>query len=130
MANCRGGRYARPVVTLGLILVVALAGGGCAVRYLDPETGTEHLWGIGHLTIKVTRPSANVHAIVTGASTVGLAVGKVADERYLAVGLARQERAEVAQTDTTVCVERPTLGAAGMRIGSGWAAGEGLGRCE
>lgn len=26
----------------------------CAVHYFDPHTGTEHLWGVGHLKMKVT----------------------------------------------------------------------------
>ncbi|MGH7773247.1 MAG: hypothetical protein ACREQA_13555 [Candidatus Binatia bacterium] len=26
---------------------------GCAVHYLDPDTGAEHVWGFGHLVMKV-----------------------------------------------------------------------------
>ena len=40
---------------------------GCAVHYYDKETGTEHLWGFGHLRMKA-EPSndAVVRLVVTG----------------------------------------------------------------
>jgi hypothetical protein len=100
------------------------------VHYVDPGTGIEHLWGFGHLMVRVTKPSVNTRAILTGSSTIGLAVGSTTAERYLALGVARQERAEVVEADTALCVEWPTFGAVGIRIGSGWARGEATNTCE
>jgi hypothetical protein len=100
------------------------------VRYVDPQTGIEHLWGIGHLTLRLTAPSENTHAIMTSASTMGLAVGRMRDEHYLALGFSHHERAEVVDGDSALCVGWPRFGAAGIRVGSGWSPQKGMNKCE
>ncbi|MFT4589665.1 MAG: hypothetical protein ACI8QF_003782, partial [Limisphaerales bacterium] len=51
-----------------VLAAVSLAfASGCAVHYYDKETGTEHLWGFGHLRMKA-EPSEDgvVRAVMTG----------------------------------------------------------------
>ncbi len=107
------------LVALAVLLAVGLA--GCAVRWVDERTGVEHLWGVGHLTARVSRPTGGVRAVVTGASTVGLAVGATGHDRYVALGYAQQERAEVLAAGDALCVERPRFGAFGLRLGRAWS---------
>jgi hypothetical protein len=97
---------------------------GCAYRYVD-ASGTEHLWGIGHLTARVTRPTGELRATVTGASTVGLAIGAMPDEGYVALGYAHQERVQLAD-DALVCIARPQLGALGIHVGSRWTEAQSM----
>ncbi len=50
-------------MVFGLILWTTT---GCAVHYYDPKTGAEHIWGVGHLVMKVSAPNEGVRAVVSG----------------------------------------------------------------
>ena len=47
-------RRRRCVFTRGALLAALALGAqtGCAVRYTNPRTGAEHLWGLGHLRME------------------------------------------------------------------------------
>lgn len=65
-----------------LMAATMLISAGCAVHYYDAKTGTEHLWGFGHLKMKAL-PEGNgpltssnaVMAYVTSVGTCGLSFG-------------------------------------------------------
>lgn len=59
---------------------------GCAIHYFDPETGIEHLWGIGHMRMKVGEANEGVRAVVVGTDTLGMAAGSTVYDRYVALG--------------------------------------------
>src|SRR6266436_4608628 len=64
---------------LALFLWAALAVcSGCSVHYYDKQTGTEHLWGFGHMKMKIESPNEGVQAVVKGTETLGfnLAAGQ------------------------------------------------------
>ena len=50
---------------------------GCAVHTYDAATGTEHLWGFGHLKMSVAaaQDSSKTQAILTGVRTAGIRLG-------------------------------------------------------
>lgn len=91
---------------------------GCAIHYFDPETGTEHLWGIGHMRMKVGEANEGVRAIVAGTDTLGVAVGSAAYDRYIALGWQRLSRLQVVGEDTAVRLEWPTSDLFSVRVGS------------
>ena len=45
---------------------------GCAVQYVDNESDTVHLFGIGHMKVKVSELNEGVRAIVTGSEVLGV----------------------------------------------------------
>lgn len=104
----------RPLLFLLSVFTVT----GCAIQYFDPVTGTEHLWGIGHLRMKVSGASEGLKAVVTGTDTLGLAAGSAGSERYITFGWQRLSRLHVITDDTAVRLEWPTSDAFLVRVGS------------
>ena len=103
----------------GLVFSLCLiAGSGCAIQYFDPETGTEHLWGFGHMRMKVGKVNEGVQAIVTGTDTLGIAAGSVASERRITVGWERVSRFRVVDADSSVRLEWPSTDLFSVRLGS------------
>ena len=78
---------------------------GCAIHYFDPETGTEHLWGFGHMQMKVSPPNEGVQAVVTGVETLGLAIGDTPWEGYVSLGYHRLERLQIIEESTAIRLE-------------------------
>jgi hypothetical protein len=107
----------------GLMCSLCLfAGSGCAVQYFDPETGTEHLWGIGHMRMKVGQANEGVRAVVTGTDTLGLSAGSVASEWRITLGWERLSQFRVLDTDTSVRLEWPSSDLFSVRVGSTFPA--------
>ena len=69
-------------VTLAFLLPLT----GCAIRYYDKQSGTEHLWGFGHMKMKVAPPDEGVQAVVKGTSSLGLDIGAGQDDYRIAAG--------------------------------------------
>lgn len=46
----------------------------CAVHYHDARTGTDHLWGFGHLKTRASAPEGDVKAVMMGIQTFGAGV--------------------------------------------------------
>ena len=81
---------------------------GCAVHYYDKETGTEHLWGFGHLRMKA-EPSndAVVRSVVTGTETLGFSVSAGEENRGIGLGYDNRKKMNVLD-DASVALEFPT----------------------
>lgn len=104
---------------IGLMCSLCLfAASGCAIQYFDPATGTEHLWGFGHLRMKVGDVNEGVRAVVTGTETLGIAAGSVASERRITVGWERVSRFRVLDADSSVRLEWPSADLFSVRLGS------------
>ena len=73
------------------LCLLALAAEGCAFQRYDARTGTQHLWGIGHLAIKTSPATESLPAVVTGQETFGLSAGTTVSGGHFAVGW-RDER--------------------------------------
>jgi hypothetical protein len=79
----------------GLIAVSLLCTSGCAFQYFDKQTQTQHLFGLGHLSMR-TATNDTQSAVITGIETWGLSFGSTPDGAALNAGWVRSERAEVA----------------------------------
>ena len=98
---------------MGLITLFSTA--GCAVQYYDRNTGTEHLWGFGHLKMRaVPRPTADeagtnsVMAFVTGARTAGLSFGFGQEFTGLTAGLDARSRLVIKNEESQFALVWPT----------------------
>ena len=73
-------------MNLALVGGALLLSTGCALHYFDPKSGTEHLWGFGHMKMKAAPPSEGVQAVVKGTETLGLDLGAGQDDYRVAAG--------------------------------------------
>lgn len=90
-------------IALGLLLVLL---NGCAFNYYDAETGTEHLWGFGHLRMKAP-PRHSDRAFVTGSQMLGVNLRAGRDNYGIGVGYDSHSRVTM-PADGTLCLEWPT----------------------
>lgn len=101
-----------------LIALFVLLCGGCAIHYFDPETGTEHLWGFGHMKMKVSPPTEGVQAVVRGTDVLGLSIGSADQQVYLTAGWHRVQRLDVIAESTAVRLEWPSADFVEVRVGT------------
>jgi len=101
-----------------VLLGIATFSSGCAIHYFDPETGTEHLWGFGHLKMKVSTPNEGMQAVVRHTGTVGIAAGYLDQEGYIQAGVHWTERLDVISEDTAIRFEWPDNDLFNVRVGS------------
>src|SRR5258708_18511956 len=85
--------YHNAELLLALLSCLLAMSTGCAVHYYDKQTGTEHLWGFGHLKMRAVpqrgdeSPFTNaVIAFVTGVRTLGFQLGAGEDFGGLVAG--------------------------------------------
>lgn len=88
--------------------VVACAGlsTGCAIKYYDARSGTEHLWGFGHFRMKAYPESTNA-PLVVGTHMLGLNLRAGRDDYGIGVGYDARSRITM-PTSGTLCMEWPT----------------------
>ncbi len=110
-------RVARIVGAVGLCATLT---SGCAVHYFDPETGAEHIWGVGHMVMKATVPAEGIQTVVRQTEVLGLAAGKAGPEYSLTLGWARSQRLEVVEESAQVRLEWPSSSLLHVRVGSEW----------
>jgi hypothetical protein len=107
----------RPVV-LVLLAVFMAAAHGCAFHHYDKATGTEHIWGFGHLKMKITPPFEGLQTIVRGTDVLGLSLGIGKQQNYLTAGWHRTQRLDVIAENTAIRYEWPDSDFAKVRVGS------------
>lgn len=85
-----------------------MLGSGCAIKYYDKESGTEHLWGFGHLRMKA-EPSkdAVVRSVVTGVETLGFSLLVGEENRGVGLGYDNRKKMRI-MDDASVALEFPT----------------------
>jgi hypothetical protein len=109
-------------VRLGVLILGLWATSGCAFQYYDARTGTQHLWGVGHLAMKVAPPADGVRAVVRGTSTLGLAMGRFDDEYHFSLGWTAQRRLDMLDENAAIRLEWASTSLFAVRVGSSWPA--------
>lgn len=98
---------------------VALFGSGCAVRYHDIKTGTEHIWGFTHVKMRVA--SADGEAPSSAAiqtQTLGLGINAGSDALGSSIVLGWDSRTRIFVPDgTALSLEWPGTDLFDVRIG-------------
>lgn len=108
---------AKSVIATAGFALLAAGSAGCAVHYYDKSTGTEHLWGFGHLKMAVQPSSEGVRAVVKGTQTLGLGFGLGREDYFLSAGWNNQRILKVAD-NTSVRFEWPTADFFNVRVGT------------
>jgi hypothetical protein len=109
--------------TILLAVVPLVATTGCALHYFDPETGTEHIWGIGHMAMTPGTPSEGVRAIGRRTDTVGFSVGKLQEGVYLELGWGARQRVDIVDANTQLCLAWPRGSFYNVRVGTEFPTG-------
>ena len=103
----------------GIIASLCLTvGSGCAIHYYDPKTGTEHIWGIGHMKMKVASENEGLQAVVRGTNTVGLSVGMADNQNYISIGWQQLQGLTVVPRGSALRLEWPDSDFVNVRVGS------------
>jgi hypothetical protein len=97
-----------------LLLVSAWWTAGCAVHWYDEKTGTDHLWGFGHLRMRaVPQPETTTGmgegpiAFVTGKRSVGAQLGLWQEDFFVGAGLDSRSRIIIPQEGAEFALEWP-----------------------
>lgn len=90
----------------------------CAIHYYDGATQTEHIWGFGHMAMKVSEPREGVRAIVRGVDTLGIGVGSISGQSYVIAGWQSVRRLEVVGERTQARLEWPNSDFFAIRVGN------------
>jgi hypothetical protein len=98
--------------------VSATTFGGCGVHYYDSKTGVEHLWGFGHMRMRVQPPAEGVQAVVKGSSIVGVKVGGGEDDYGVSLGYDSQRVILISQSNVAFGLEWPDASFFNVRIGT------------
>lgn len=91
---------------------------GCSVHYYDEDTGNEHLWGFGHMVMRVSEPNEGVQARVGQTRTLGLSAGHHPDASHMTLGWHNETRLYAINPETSVRFEWPDNRLFNVRVGS------------
>jgi hypothetical protein len=116
----RTGEEGWTVRRIGLFFaaLVVFTAGGCAVHYYDAENNTEHIWGVGHMAMKVGTPNDGLKAVGRRTDVVGVAVGSLDKDVHLDLGWGAHQRVEVVDANTALWLTWPNGSFCNVRIGS------------
>jgi hypothetical protein len=92
-------------------------GSGCAIHYYDDASGTEHLWGLGHLKMKASPPNEGVQAVVKGTETLGVNLSTGRDDYYVGLGWDRRRLITIS-SNAAVRLEWPNGDFFNVRVGT------------
>jgi hypothetical protein len=90
----------------------------CAVQYYDAATQTQHIYGIGHIAYKVTRPEAAPEAVIVGTDIFGLGMGTTASTGGVTLGYSSERRVEIIKRDASVTLGFPDSDLFNVVVGS------------
>src|ERR1700680_3134687 len=83
-----------------LILLLCLSSSGCAFEYFDARNGIEHVWGFGHIAMKVGKPNEGLKAVGHRTDSAGLSIGKTQEGYHLGLGWSSYQEIDVVDQNT------------------------------
>ncbi len=101
-----------------IIVLASVMTSGCAVQYYDKATQTEHLWGIGHMKMKVSPANEGVMAIVKSTEIVGASIMFGNDESHILLGWNNFTRLYITSESASVRLLWPSSDLFSVRVGS------------
>ena len=103
----------------GTLGIIALLLSSCAVYYLDRDSGAEHIWGFGHLSMKAATPAKEKQALIQRATLTGIAIGLDNGSFGLSVGWNQREHILIYDENTAISIQRhPTNDLFYFKIGT------------
>ena len=73
-------------------------------HYFDAKTGTEHIWGIGHMAMKPSASSEGLKAVGRRTDVVGISIGKLQEDIHLELGWGSRQRIDIVDEGTQLCL--------------------------
>lgn len=110
-------RIARRRALLGAVVAGALSSSGCAVHYFDAATGSEHLWGFGHMVMKSAPSTSPRQAVIRGTDVLGMGVGIGDPGHSLSIGWDSRRTVDIIDDDTRVDLRWPHSDFLSLRVG-------------
>jgi len=98
-ANLLSVQNIRLLVLIGLLLP------GCAIYYRDRDTGAEHVFGFGHLSVKTIPPHEGKQALIQRMTLTGIAVGMDNGSLGMSAGYDRREHILISGGNTAITIE-------------------------
>ncbi len=95
------------VVSISILIVFGFLLSGCAVYYRDRDTGAEHIFGFGHLSVKTIPPHEGKQALVQRMTLTGIAVGMDNGSLGMSAGWDRREHILIYDENVAVTIQRP-----------------------
>jgi hypothetical protein len=90
---------------------------GCGIHYYDPETKAEHLFGFGHMVMKVQDAGAKRVATVTGYTDLGFVAGTDETGGRITAGWSSNKNIQILEPDTAIELIWPSNDLLNIRIG-------------
>jgi len=94
-------------IKISAVVFIGLLQSSCAVYYRDRDSGAEHIWGFGHLSMKVVPPTEKKQAIIQRTTLTGIAVGLDNGSFGLSVGWDQREHMLIYDDNTAISIQRP-----------------------
>ena len=101
-----------------LLGLLVMASAGCGVHYYNPRTGVEHVWGFGHLQMRVLPPANGIAAVVKSYSIVGAKVGGSQDDYGFSLGYDSRRMIYVSPLDAHFSLQWPDASFFNVRVGT------------
>lgn len=92
---------------IGILVLIGFLLSGCAIYYRDRDTGAEHIFGFGHLSVKTIPPHEGKQALVQRMTLTGLAAGLDNGSFGVSAGWDRREHILIYDENVTVTIQRP-----------------------
>lgn len=89
---------------VSIFLIIGLLLSSC-IHYID-DSGAEHIWGAGHLVLKVATPDKEKQAIIQRSTITGIAFGLNNESFGLSVGWDQRERILIYDENTLISIQR------------------------
>lgn len=100
-----------------LISLLFASVGGCAIDYYDARHGIEHVWGVGHVAMKVGSSTEGLKAVGSRTDSVGLSIGRAQEGYYLVLGWNSYQQIDVIDENTQLCLAWPAGSFYTVRVG-------------
>jgi len=107
----------KKTVLLWPALLIALLTQSCAVSYYSEETSTLHVFGFGHVAMRV--PESGPQSVYHQLNTYGISAGTTREGGHLDIGYVRNTVLDIAN-DETLCFQWPSTDLMEVRVGKGF----------
>ncbi len=101
-----------------LFPALSLSSMGCAIQYYDSKSGTEHIWGFGHMAMKPSAPVEGLKMTAYRTDVMGITIGRLREGVHFGMGWVGSQRIEVVDENTRLCLGWPHGSFYKARVGS------------
>lgn len=93
-------------LSISLLVLIGFLLSGCAIYYRDRDTGAEHIWGFGHLSVKAIPPNEGKQALIQRMTLTGIAVGLDNGSLGISAGWDRREHILIYDENVAITIQR------------------------